>query len=523
MSPPPPPPPLLRNELSRRTAVLGLRLWVLVGIAVGAAFVLLLVLISLHLAAARRRRPRKGVAHAHAAVPGAAPLSPSTIPPVSKEIQEVAVHVGSLRHYLEMGHAFLKDGGGGAQVAQHHDGDGGSVAHGSQRVHIEAGKGHRMVAYADAGGEVGPVASDVSAAAAAVVGPEVSHLGWGHWYTLRELEEATAAFAPEHVVGEGGYGIVYRGVLADGYQVAVKNLLNNRGQAEREFKVEVEAIGRVRHKNLVRLLGYCAEGAQRILVYEYVDNGNLEQWLHGDVGAVSPLTWDIRMNIVLGMAKGITYLHEGLEPKVVHRDIKSSNILLDRRWNPKVSDFGLAKLLGSDSNYVTTRVMGTFGYVAPEYASTGMLNERSDVYSFGILIMEIISGRSPVDYARPVGEVNLVEWLKNKVTNRDYEAILDPKLPEKPSSKALKKALLVALRCVDPDSQKRPKMGHVIHMLEVDDFPYREDRRSLRPGNGSPLEKARTPGNPVAGSCDSSCYGGNTTTASTPSRLVQDM
>jgi len=279
----PPPPPLLRNELSRRTAVLGLRLWVLVGIAVGAAFVLLLVLISLHLAAARRRRPRKGVVHAPA------PLSPSTIPPVSKEIQEVAVHVGSLRHYLEMGHAFLKDGGGGG-------GDGESVAHGSQRVHIEAGKGQRMVAYAD--GEVGPVASDVSAAAAVVVGPEVSHLGWGHWYTLRELEEATAAFAPEHVVGEGGYGIVYRGVLADGYQVAVKNLLNNRralptrifsralfrsvcvrcfyfgltrctllagcrGQAEREFKVEVEAIGRVRHKNLVRLLGYCAEGAQR--------------------------------------------------------------------------------------------------------------------------------------------------------------------------------------------------------------------------------------------------------------------
>ncbi|RLN00002.1 putative serine/threonine-protein kinase [Panicum miliaceum] len=527
----PPPPPLLRDQLSRRTAVLGLRLWVLLGIAVGAAFLLLLALISLHLAAARRRRPRKGVARAPAPAGAGAPLSPSTIPPVSKEIQEVAVHVGSLRHYLEMGHAFLKDGG----AAQHHGdgGDGDSVgdatAHGSQRVHIEAGKGRRMLACAN--GEVGPVASDVLAAAC---GPEGSHLGWGHWYTLRELEEATAAFAPEHVVGEGGYGIVYRGVLSDGYQVAVKNLLNNRhaphlfsfdrGQAEREFRVEVEAIGRVRHKNLVRLLGYCAEGAHRILVYEYVDNGNLEQWLHGDVGPVSPLTWDIRMSIVLGMAKGITYLHEGLEPKVVHRDIKSSNILLDRRWNPKVSDFGLAKLLGSDSNYVTTRVMGTFGYVAPEYASTGMLNERSDVYSFGILIMEIISGRSPVDYARPAGEVNLVEWLKNKVTNRDYEAILDPKLPEKPSSKALKKALLVALRCVDPDSQKRPKMGHVIHMLEVDDFPYREDRRTLRPGNGSPLERARTPGRPaVARSCDSSCYEGNTTTASTPSRLVQDM
>lgn len=210
--------------------MLGLRLWVLVGIAVGAAFLLLLALISLHLAAARRRRPRKGVAHA-AAPPAAAPQSPSTIPPVSKEIQEVAVHVGSLRHYLEMGTAFLKDAGGGAP---HHggDGDGDSVgAHGSQRVHIEAGKARRMVAYADGGEGVGPVASDVSAA----VGPEVSHLGWGHWYTLRELEEATAAFAPEHVVGEGGYGIVYRGVLADGYQVAVKNLLNNRREPALAF------------------------------------------------------------------------------------------------------------------------------------------------------------------------------------------------------------------------------------------------------------------------------------------------
>uniref|UniRef100_A0A0E0L2Z5 non-specific serine/threonine protein kinase n=1 Tax=Oryza punctata TaxID=4537 RepID=A0A0E0L2Z5_ORYPU len=511
MSPPPPParaPPVLRNELSRRTAVLGLRLWVLVGIAVGAAFLLLLAVISFHLAQTRRRKPATKRASAAAAPGAAVPLSPATIPPVSKEIQEVAVHVGSLRHYLEAGATFLKEGGGGGGAVVDGDSLGGSTVYGSQRVHIEAGKGRRMVAYAD--GEVGPVASDLAASAAQAVavgvGPEVSHLGWGHWYTLRELEEATAAFAPEHVVGEGGYGIVYRGVLADGCEVAVKNLLNNRGQAEREFKVEVEAIGRVRHKNLVRLLGYCAEGAHRILVYEYVDNGNLEQWLHGDVGPVSPLSWDIRMSIVLGTAKGITYLHEGLEPKVVHRDIKSSNILLDKRWNPKVSDFGLAKLLGSDSNYVTTRVMGTFGYVAPEYASTGMLNERSDVYSFGILIMEIISGRSPVDYARAPGEVNLVEWLKNMVSNRDYEAVLDPKLPEKPTSKALKKALLVALRCVDPDSQKRPKMGHVIHMLEVDDFPYREDRRTPR---ASPLDRARTYAKPVTESGDE----GNTTTA----------
>lgn len=217
-----------------------------------------------------------------------------------------------------------------------------------------------------------------------------------------------------------------------------------------------------------------------MLVYEYVNSGNLEQWLHGDVGPCSPLTWEIRMKIILGTAKGLTYLHDGLEPKVVHRDIKSSNILLDKQWNPKVSDFGLAKLLCSDSSYITTRVMGTFGYVAPEYASSGMLNERSDVYSFGILIMEIISGRNPVDYSRPPEEVNMIDWLKRMVSNRNPEGVLDPKLPEKPASRALKRALLVALRCVDPNAQKRPKMGHIVHMLEADDSPFREDRRGRR-------------------------------------------
>lgn len=243
MSPPPAAaraPPVLRNELSRRTAVLGLRLWVLVGIAVGAAFLLLLAVISFHLAQARRRKPaakRASSAAAAPAAPGGAavPLSPATIPPVSKEIQEVAVHVGSLRHYLEAGATFLKEGGGVGGAVVDGDSLGGSTVYGSQRVHIEAGKGRRMVAYAD--GEVGPVASDLAASAQAAVGvgvgPEVSHLGWGHWYTLRELEEATAAFAPEHVVGEGGYGIVYRGVLADGCEVAVKNLLNNRCAPQR--------------------------------------------------------------------------------------------------------------------------------------------------------------------------------------------------------------------------------------------------------------------------------------------------
>lgn len=308
----------------------------------------------------------------------------------------------------------------------------------------------------------------------------LSNIGWGRWYSLKDLEIATNQFSDDNVIGEGGYGIVYRGVLHDGSVVAVKNLLNNKGQAEKEFKVEVEAIGKVRHKNLVGLMGYCAEGAQRLLVYEYIDNGNLEQWLHGDVGPVSPLTWEIRMKIAIGTARGLAYLHEGLEPKVVHRDVKSSNILLDRKWNPKVSDFGLAKLLGSEKSYVTTRVMGTFGYVSPDYASTGMLNEGNDVYSFGVLLMEIITGRSPVDYSRPPGEMNLIDWFKGMVGSRRGEELVDPLIEIPPTPRTLKRVLLVCLRCIDLDASKRPKMGQIVHMLEADEFSYRVEPRSAR-------------------------------------------
>ncbi|KAK7389901.1 hypothetical protein VNO78_25198 [Psophocarpus tetragonolobus] len=413
------------TQLSKRTSILGLRLWVVIGVLVGSIIVITLFLLSLCLTSRRRHhnKPRRAPAP-----------TPTPTPPISKEILEI--------------------------------------------VHVPPPPPPPKALYSSGESRLAAsVCETTSSRDSGPVGPQVSHLGWGRWYTLRELEAATNDFCEHNVIGEGGYGIVYRGLLPDATKVAVKNLLNNKGQAEREFKVEVEAIGRVRHKNLVRLLGYCVEGAYRMLVYEYVDNGNLEQWLHGDVGPVSPIKWDIRMKIILGTAKGLAYLHEGLEPKVVHRDVKSSNILLDRQWNPKVSDFGLAKLLSADHSYVTTRVMGTFGYVAPEYACTGMLTEKSDVYSFGILIMEIITGRSPVDYSKPQGEVNLIEWLKSMVGNRKSEEVVDPKLAEKPSSKSLKRALLVALRCVDPDAAKRPKVGHVIHMLEAEDLLSRDDQR----------------------------------------------
>ncbi|KAJ8763254.1 hypothetical protein K2173_026155 [Erythroxylum novogranatense] len=399
----------LNDQLSKRTSIFGLRLWVVLGICVGAAIVLILFLISLWFTSKRNKTKNSSSNNGRVHSKFKSSINNSRIPNVSKEIQEIRIDP---THPPQDSKPLNPDPVPESEpvLLLTHEEESSPVG-GRNRIHIEIGKDHRISYPERVGGSgngsgetrSGPRSGDQTGPIIAV--PEVSHLGWGHWYTLRELEVSTNGFTDENVIGEGGYGIVYSGILQDNTKVAVKNLLNNRGQAEKEFKVEVEAIGRVRHKNLVRLLGYCAEGAHRMLVYEYVDNGNLEQWLHGDVGPFSPLTWEIRMNIIIGTAKGLTYLHEGLEPKVVHRDIKSSNILLDKQWNAKVSDFGLAKLLGSERSYVTTRVMGTFGYVAPEYASTGMLNERSDVYSFGILLMEIISGRNPVDYGRPPGEV----------------------------------------------------------------------------------------------------------------------
>ncbi|XP_044983100.1 probable serine/threonine-protein kinase At1g01540 [Hordeum vulgare subsp. vulgare] len=468
----------LNTWLSQRTPVFGLRLWVLMGIAVGAAIVFVLLLLFLCLSRRRRRRDVASLYHPADAKP--LKQQHQHAPTPAKDIQEIVRRQQQqpaptpLPQPAAVQMAKAAPAPPPAQTLQQQRAQLPAMPAGSKRSTAASG-----LSATTSGGSERDLATPRSAGSGAA-GPEVSHLGWGHWFTLRELEEATDGLAEENVIGEGGYGIVYRGTLQDSTIIAVKNLLNNRGQAEKEFKVEVETIGRVRHKNLVRLLGYCVEGAYRMLVYEYVDNGNLDQWLHGEIGEESPLTWDMRMNVIIGTAKGLAYLHEGLEPKVVHRDVKSSNILIDKQFNAKVSDFGLAKLLCSEESYVTTRVMGTFGYVAPEYASTGMLTERSDVYSFGVLLMEIITGRSPVDYTRSAGEVNLIEWLKNMVSERKAEEVVDPKIPERPSPKALKRALLVALRCVDPDGHKRPKMGHVIHMLEMEDLNPRDDRKPRR-------------------------------------------
>ncbi|KAH7863890.1 hypothetical protein Vadar_023113 [Vaccinium darrowii] len=420
---------IIHNKFSKKTTILGLRLWILIAISVGAIIALILFLCCLCRRRCRRKSPKpvhslksSGLIHNHE----------SLTPAFTKEIEDIVPEVTAPNHRLH-------------------------------EVQIKVDKAEdRELLDSDRMPSSGESPASIGA------GPPPPPIqGWMRRYTLREIEVATKGLSDESVIGKRGYGTVYRGLLGDNTIVAVKNLFNDSGQAEKEFQVEVAVIGRVKHKNLVRLLGYCAEGAYRMLVYEYVENGNLDYWLHRDVGLISPLTWNIRMDIILGTAKGLAYLHDSLEPKVIHRDIKSSNILLDRQWKPKVSDFGLAKLLCSENTHVTTRVMGTDGYVAPEYTWTGMLNEMCDVYSFGIVVMEIISGRLPVDNSRLKGQVNLIDWFKKMVENQNFTEVVDPELSEMPALKALKQVLLVALLCVDPNASERPKMRHVIRMLEA--------------------------------------------------------
>ncbi|KAL5538062.1 hypothetical protein UlMin_042272 [Ulmus minor] len=479
----------LNEGLSKKTLVFGLKVWVLTGIIVGVFIVIILLVLSICLSSRKRSRRVKDM------------LPLSQIPNVSKEIKEIRVDQVSSNNYTYQNGTFhslddkFSDRECEKVLINTKVGDNNSSQSGSFTNIEKEGQ------YGDEGG-VGrlsvsvqkPSSHPVNATSPLSGLPEFSHLGWGHWFTLRDLELATKWFSKDNVIGEGGYGVVYQGLLINGTPVAVKKLLNNLGQAEKEFRVEVEAIGHVRHKNLVRLLGYCIEGTHRMLVYEYVNNGNLEQWLHGGMSQHGYLTWEARIKVLLGTAKALAYLHEAIEPKVVHRDIKSSNILLDEEFNAKISDFGLAKLLGAGKSHITTRVMGTFGYVAPEYANSGLLNEKSDVYSFGVVLLEAITGRDPVDYARPAYEVNLVDWLKMMVGNRRSEEVMDPKIENRPSTSAFKRALLIALRCLDPEAQRRPKMSQVVRMLESEEYPIpREDRRRRRSLAGeSHLENSDT-------------------------------
>ncbi|XP_073130925.1 proline-rich receptor-like protein kinase PERK8 [Henckelia pumila] len=292
------------------------------------------------------------------------------------------------------------------------------------------------------------------------------------WFTYEELDEATNGFSDQNLLGEGGFGSVYKGRLADGREVAVKQLKIGGRQGEREFRSEVEIISRIHHRHLVSLVGYCISEDRRLLVYEYVPNNTLHFHLRGRGRPV--MNWATRVKIAVGAARGIAYLHEDCHPRIIHRDIKSSNILLDDNFEARVSDFGLAKLAMDANTHITTRVMGTFGYMAPEYASSGKLTEKSDVYSFGVVLLELISGRKPVDTSQPLGEESLVEWarplLSHALETQEFDGLVDPRLEKHYVDSEMFRMIEAAAACVRHSAAKRPKMGQIVRAFDSVDL-----------------------------------------------------
>ncbi|XP_076902724.1 proline-rich receptor-like protein kinase PERK15 [Bidens hawaiensis] len=286
-------------------------------------------------------------------------------------------------------------------------------------------------------------------------------------FTYEDLAKAADGFSEANLLGQGGFGYVHKGILPNGEIVAIKQLKVGSGQGEREFQAEVAIIGRVNHKHLVSLIGYCTSGLQRMLVYEFVPNNTLEFHLHGNGNDL--LNWDRRVKIALGSAKGLAYLHEDCHPKIIHRDIKSTNILLDNDFEPKVADFGLARFTPETDTHVSTRVMGTFGYLAPEYALTGKLTEKSDVFSFGVMLLELITGRRPIDKTQFLDD-NIVDWARPLLTQAledgDFSTLVDARLQNNYDVTVMSRMITCAAFCVRHHARRRPPMSQIARALE---------------------------------------------------------
>ncbi|XP_058219408.1 probable LRR receptor-like serine/threonine-protein kinase At1g07650 [Rhododendron vialii] len=286
-------------------------------------------------------------------------------------------------------------------------------------------------------------------------------------FSLRQIKAATKNFDAANKIGEGGFGSVYKGLLSDGTVIAVKQLSSKSKQGNREFVNEIGMISALQHPNLVKLYGCCVEGNQLLLVYEYMENNCVSRALFGrDASCKLKLDWPIRRKICLGIARGLAYLHEESRLKIVHRDIKTSNVLLDKDLNAKISDFGLAKLYEDDHTHISTRVAGTIGYMAPEYAMRGYLTDKADVYSFGVVALEIVSGKSNTNY-RPMEEfVYLLDWAYVLQERGSLLELVDPDLGSEYSSEEAMVMLNVALLCTNASPTLRPTMSQVVSMLE---------------------------------------------------------
>ncbi|KAG5235451.1 phytosulfokine receptor [Salix suchowensis] len=286
--------------------------------------------------------------------------------------------------------------------------------------------------------------------------------------TVADLLKSTNNFNQENIIGCGGFGLVYKANLPNDRKAAIKRLSGDCGQMEREFQAEVEALSRAQHKNLVPLQGYCRHGNYRLLIYSYMENGSLDYWLHESVDGTSELKWDVRLKIAQGAACGLAYLHKVCEPHIVHRDVKSSNILLDENFEAHLADFGLSRLLRPYDTHVTTDLVGTLGYIPPEYSQTLMATCRGDVYSFGVVLLELLTGRRPVEVCKGKNCRDLVSWAFQMRSEKREAEIIDSAIWDKDNQKQLFEMLEIACRCLDQDPRRRPLIEEVVSWLVLD-------------------------------------------------------
>ncbi|KAL2348787.1 hypothetical protein Fmac_002787 [Flemingia macrophylla] len=281
-------------------------------------------------------------------------------------------------------------------------------------------------------------------------------------YSSKDIIKKLETLNEEHIIGIGGFGTVYKLAMDDGNVFALKRIVKLNEGFDRFFERELEILGSIKHRFLVNLRGYCNSPTSKLLIYDYLPGGSLDEALHE---RSEQLDWDSRLNIIMGAAKGLAYLHHDCSPRIIHRDIKSSNILLDGNLEARVSDFGLAKLLEDEESHITTIVAGTFGYLAPEYMQSGRATEKSDVYSFGVLTLEVLSGKRPTDAAFIEKGLNIVGWLNFLITENRPRDIVDPQC-EGVQVESLDALLSVAIQCVSSSPDDRPTMHRVVQLLE---------------------------------------------------------
>ncbi|WOG89925.1 hypothetical protein DCAR_0209166 [Daucus carota subsp. sativus] len=285
-------------------------------------------------------------------------------------------------------------------------------------------------------------------------------------YDFGTIEVATNHFSDRNKLGEGGFGAVYKGTLQNGEEIAVKRLSNGSNQGQQEFQNEVILVAKLQHRNLVRLLGFCFEGTERLLIYEFVPNASLDHFIF-DSARRSYMDWEKRYKIICGVARGLLYLHEDSRLRIIHRDLKASNVLLDTEMNPKIADFGTARLFNMDETQgITRKIVGTYGYMAPEYAFYGQFSAKSDVFSFGILVLEIVSGQKNHSFQNGENVENLASFVWKNWQEGTASNIIDPAIKNNSASiREMIKCIHIALLCLQENVTNRPTMDSVMLML----------------------------------------------------------